>query len=161
MASYFNQDNKLFQQIQDQVLYEDNHIIVINKQSSQIVHSDKTQDESLEEKLKIYLKIKYNKPGDAFLGVCHRLDRPVSGAVIFAKTSKALTRLNAMIKDRQIRKTYWAITRNHPAKEHDTLKNYILKNEKNNKSYITKDINNGLYVKVLFFFLFFIFIYTF
>lgn len=148
MATFSNQDNDTFQQIQSQVLYEDNHIIVINKQPSQIVHSDKTQDESLEEQLKTYLKIKYNKPGDAFIGVCHRLDRPVSGAVIFAKTSKALTRLNEMIKERKVQKTYWAITRNRPTKDKDTLKDYILRNEKNNKSYITKDVNNGLYAEL-------------
>lgn len=134
--------------ISSQVLYEDNHIIVVNKKNSQIVHVDKTGDESLDELVKHYLKVKYNKPGDAFIGVVHRLDRPVSGAVIFAKTSKALTRLNNMIKNHQIHKTYWAITRNKPPKAQDTLKNYMLRNEKTNKSYITKDVNNGLYAEL-------------
>ncbi len=140
--------DKEFQDIQSQVLYEDNHIIVINKKPSQIVHGDKTGDESLDETIKNYLKIKYNKPGNVFIGVVHRLDRPVSGAVIFAKTSKALSRLNEMIKKHEVKKTYWAITRNAPPKEQDTLKNYILRNEKNNKSYITKDVNNGLYAEL-------------
>ncbi|MBQ9254408.1 MAG: RluA family pseudouridine synthase [Bacteroidales bacterium] len=131
-----------------QVLYEDNHIIIINKQSSQIVHSDKTGDISLEDLVKNYLKEKYNKSGNVFCGVVHRLDRPVSGAVIFAKTSKALSRMNEMIKNHQIHKTYWAITRNRPNNEEDTLKNFIIRNEKNNKSYITKDVNNGLYAEL-------------
>ena len=136
------------QDISSQALYEDNHIIVINKKNSQIVHGDKTGDESLDELVKQYLKVKYNKPGNVFLGVVHRLDRPVSGAVIFAKTSKALARLNEMIKNHEIHKTYWAITRNKPSKTQDTLKNYILRNEKNNKSYITKDVNKGLYAEL-------------
>lgn len=134
--------------ISSQVLYEDNHIIVINKKNSQIVHSDKTGDVSLEELVKHYLKTKYNKPGNVYCGVVHRLDRPVSGALIFAKTDKALTRLNAMVKNHEIKKTYWAITRNNPPKEQDTLKNYIIRNEKTNKSYITKDVNNGLYAEL-------------
>ena len=138
----------LFDQIDSQVLYEDNHIIIINKKCSQIVHGDKTGDESLDKKVMQYLKIKYNKPGNVFLGVVHRLDRPVSGAVIFAKTSKALSRLNEMIKNREVKKTYWAVTRNNPPKDADTLKNYVLKNEKNNKSYITNDVIHGLYAEL-------------
>lgn len=134
--------------LSDSILYEDNHIIVINKQSSQIVHQDKTGDISLDILVKQYLKEKYNKPGNVYLGVVHRLDRPVSGAVIFAKTSKALSRLNEMIKQRKIYKTYWAITRGVPPKTQDTLKDYILRNEKNNKSYITKDVNHGLYAEL-------------
>ncbi|MBP3254661.1 MAG: RluA family pseudouridine synthase [Bacteroidales bacterium] len=133
---------------ENQILYEDNHIIVINKKSSQIVHGDKTGDESLDETVKHYLKTKYNKPGNVFIGVVHRLDRPVSGAVIFAKTSKALTRLNEMIKKHEITKTYWAITRNRPPKDEDVLKNYMMRNENNNKSYITKDVNNGQYAEL-------------
>jgi 23S rRNA pseudouridine1911/1915/1917 synthase len=121
--------------IHNQVLYEDNHIIVINKRSSQIVHSDKTGDISLEEEVKVYLKAKYNKPGNVFCGLVHRLDRPVSGAVIFAKTGKALERLNAMIKEHSIAKTYWAIVKNTPPKPKDTLRNYLIRNEKQNKSY--------------------------
>ncbi|MBR1625903.1 MAG: RluA family pseudouridine synthase [Bacteroidales bacterium] len=138
----------MLRDFESQVLYEDNHIIVINKKNSQIVHGDKTKDESLDNIVKDYLKEKYNKPGNVFVGVVHRLDRPVSGAVIFAKTSKALSRLNEMIKNHKIKKTYWAITRNAPPKESDTLKNYILRNEKNNKSYITKDVNRGLYAEL-------------
>lgn len=134
--------------IENQILYEDNHMVIINKKSSQIVHADKTKDQSMDELIKIYLKEKYNKPGNVFIGVVHRLDRPVSGAVIFAKTSKALTRLNEMIKNHEIRKIYWAITRNTPPKQSETLKNYILKNEKNNKSYITKNVNRGLYAEL-------------
>ena len=125
--------------IHNQVLYEDNHIIVINKRSSQIVHSDKTGDISLEEEVKSYLKAKYNKPGNVFCGLVHRLDRPVSGAVIFAKTGKALERLNAMIKEHSIAKTYWAIVKNTPPKPKDTLRNYLIRNEKQNKSYISKE----------------------
>ena len=94
--------------IDQDILYEDNHLIILNKRPSDIVQGDKTGDEPLSEILKNYIKEKYGKPGDVFLGVVHRLDRPVSGAVIFAKTSKALTRLNAMLKNGEIRKTYWA-----------------------------------------------------
>lgn len=143
-----NNDIKDCEDISSQILYEDNHIIVLNKRNSQIVHSDKSEDVSLEEMVKHYLKVKYNKPGNVFCGVVHRLDRPVSGALIFAKTDKALTRLNNMVKNREIHKTYWAITRNKPPKDRDTLKNYILRNQDNNKSYITKDVNNGLYAEL-------------
>lgn len=134
--------------ISSQILYEDNHILIVNKKNSQIVHSDKSGDISLEDLVKNYLKTKYNKPGNVFCGVVHRLDRPVSGVLIFAKTDKALTRLNNMIKNREIHKTYWAITRTKPPKEQDTLKNYMLRNTQNNKSYITKDVNNGLYAEL-------------
>jgi len=130
------------------ILYEDNHILILNKKNSQIVHSDKSGDVCLEYLVKNYLKLKYNKPGNVFCGVVHRLDRPVSGAIMFAKTDKALTRLNSMIKNREIHKTYWAITRSAPPKEQDTLKNYILRNQQNNKSYITKDVNKGLYAEL-------------
>lgn len=134
--------------IHNQVLYEDNHIIVINKRSSQIVHSDKTGDKSLEEEVKSYIKEKYNKPGNVFCGLVHRLDRPVSGAVIFAKTGKALERLNAMIKEHKISKTYWAIVKNTPPKPKDTLRNYIIRNEKQNKSYISKESSNSKYAEL-------------
>lgn len=140
--------NDNIQETEKQIIYEDNHIIIMNKKSSQIVHGDKTGDMSLDEIVKNYLKVKYNKPGNVFIGVVHRLDRPVSGAVIFAKTSKALSRLNEMIKNHEIKKTYWAVTRNRPPKEADTLKNYIVRNEKNNKSYITKDVSKGLYAEL-------------
>lgn len=117
------------------VLYEDNHIIIVNKSTSEIVQGDKTGDKPLSEIVKDWLKEKYNKPGNVFCGVTHRLDRPVSGIVIFAKTSKALTRLNEMFKNKEIKKTYWAIVKNAPKQAEGQLKNYLLKNEKQNKSY--------------------------
>lgn len=116
-------------------VFEDNHIIVVNKRSGEIVQGDKTGDEPLSETIKAYLKKKYNKPGNVFCGVVHRLDRPVSGLVVFAKTSKALTRLNEMFRNGEVHKTYWAITRNMPPKEADELCHYITTNERNNKSY--------------------------
>lgn len=117
------------------VLYEDNHIIIVNKNSSEIVQGDKTGDKPLSEIVKDWLKEKYQKPGNVFCGVTHRLDRPVSGIVIFAKTSKALSRLNEMFKNKEIKKTYWAIVKNNPPKMEDTLVNHLIKNEKQNKSY--------------------------
>lgn len=134
--------------IENQILYEDNHIIIINKRSSQIVHADKTNDESLDCIVKNYLRNKYNKPGNVFCGVVHRLDRPVSGAVIFAKTSKSLSRLNNMLRNHEIKKIYWAIVRCNPPNNEGTLKNYIARNENNNKSYITNDSNKGLYAEL-------------
>jgi len=120
--------------VQD-ILYEDNHLLIINKQPSAIVQGDKTGDEPLSETLKNYIKQKYHKPGEVFLGVVHRLDRPVSGAVIFARTSKSLTRLNLMLKEGNIHKTYWAVVHHRPPKPEDCLTGYILRNEKQNKSY--------------------------
>ena len=117
-----------------EVLYEDNHIIAINKKSSDIVQGDKTGDTPLNEIVKHYIKIKYNKPGDVYLGTIHRIDRPVSGVVLFAKTSKALERLNKMFKEKTIQKTYWAIVKNKPEKNTDHLIHYLRKNTKNNKS---------------------------
>lgn len=117
-----------------QILHEDNHIIVINKRVGDIVQSDKTGDKPLSEVVKEYLKYKYNKPGDVFLGVIHRLDRPTTGIVIFAKTSKALTRLNESFKNRETQKTYWAIVKNQPPKEYDTLTHFLKRNTKNNTS---------------------------
>ena len=117
------------------VLYEDNHLIAVNKSSSEIVQGDKTGDEPLSETIKKYIKEKYNKPGDVYLGVTHRLDRPVSGVVLFARTSKALTRLNEMFKTQQVRKTYWAIVKNKPANPEGRLEHYLVRNEKQNKSY--------------------------
>jgi len=117
------------------VLYEDNHIIIVNKTVSEIVQGDKTGDKPLSEIIKEYLKEKYNKPGNVFCGVTHRLDRPVSGIVVFAKTSKALSRLNEMFKNKEIDKTYWAIVKNTPKNTQETLKHYLVKNEKQNKSY--------------------------
>ena len=128
----------LFEDIASRVLYEDNHLIVINKKPSEIVQGDKTGDVPLSEKIKEYLKIKYKKTGNVFIGVVHRVDRPVSGCVIFAKTDKALTRMNKLIHDRQIKKIYWAIVKNKPPKESDRIVHYLSKNEKQNKSYSVK-----------------------
>ena len=116
------------------VLYEDNHIIAVNKSSSEIVQGDKTGDQPISETIKLYLKEKYNKPGDVFLGVVHRLDRPVSGVVLFAKTSKALTRLNEMFRTQEIKKTYWAIVKEKPEQPEGRLEHYLTRNEKQNKS---------------------------
>ncbi|MEA2105194.1 MAG: RNA pseudouridine synthase [Bacteroidota bacterium] len=118
-----------------EILYEDNHIIAINKRVSDIVQGDKTGDEPLSEKIKFYIKKKYHKPGKVYLGVTHRLDRPVSGALLFAKTSKALGRLNEMFKHKEIKKIYWAVVKNKPPKLEETLNHYLIKNPKKNKSF--------------------------
>jgi len=118
-----------------EVLYEDNHIIAVNKTNHDLCQGDKTNDVSLDKKIKDYLKIKYNKPGDAFIGVVHRLDRPVSGVVLYAKTSKALSRLNKMFQNGEVTKIYWAIVRNRPKKNEGTLTHYLIKNTAKNKSY--------------------------
>lgn len=117
-----------------QVLFEDNHLIIINKRVGDIVQTDKTQDKPLSDVVKQYIKVKYSKPGEVFLGVVHRLDRPTSGIVIFARTSKALTRLNQMFKEHQLEKKYWALVRNKPTTESDFLEHYLLRNPKNNTS---------------------------
>jgi 23S rRNA pseudouridine1911/1915/1917 synthase len=117
-----------------QVLHEDNHLIVINKRVGDIVQGDKTGDKPLSEVVKEFLKHKYNKPGEVFLGVVHRLDRPTSGIVVFAKTSKALTRLNELFSTRATQKTYWAVTKNKPEKPTNNLIHFIKRNEKNNTS---------------------------
>ena len=117
------------------VLYEDNHIIVINKRAGEIVQGDKTGDKSLCDLLKQFLKEKYAKPGNVFVGLPHRLDRPVSGIVVFAKTSKALERLNAMFRDGGVKKIYWAITKEKPLKPEEELQSWIVRNEKMNKSF--------------------------
>lgn len=116
------------------VLYEDNHIIIVNKASGEIVQGDKTGDKPLSEIVKEYLKEKNNKPGNVFCGVTHRLDRPTTGVVVFAKTSKALSRLNEMFRNDKVGKSYWAIVKNRPPKPEDTLVHWLIKNEKNNKS---------------------------
>jgi 23S rRNA pseudouridine1911/1915/1917 synthase len=118
-----------------EILYEDNHIIAVNKSVSEIVQVDKTGDKSLEELLKQYMKEKYQKPGEVFLGVVHRIDRPVSGVVLFARTSKALARLNAMFQEKAVEKIYWAIVREKPPKTEDTLIHYLVRNTKTNKSF--------------------------
>jgi 23S rRNA pseudouridine1911/1915/1917 synthase len=117
------------------VLYEDNHIIIINKAAGEIVQGDKTGDKSLCDKMKAYLKEKYAKPGNVFVGLPHRLDRPVSGIVVLAKTSKALERLNNMFRDGNVKKIYWAITKERPAVSEGELSGWILRNEKMNKSF--------------------------
>lgn len=117
-----------------QIIYEDNHLIIINKKSSEIVQGDKTGDMPLSEKVKNYIKQRDNKPGNVFCGVVHRLDRPVSGIVIFAKTSKALSRMNELFRDKTIQKTYWAVVKNKPPKQSDRLVHYLVKNEKTNTS---------------------------
>jgi len=122
--------------IEKDILYEDNHLIILNKKPSAIVQGDKTGDEPLSESLKQYLKIKHGKPGNVFMGVVHRLDRPVSGAVIFAKTSKALSRLTEMLKRGEIRKTYWAVVGNKPPMQSDMLIHFLSRNETKNKSFI-------------------------
>ena len=116
------------------VLYEDNHLVVVNKAPGEIVQGDKTGDKPLSEEVKEYLKVKYNKPGNVFCGVTHRLDRPTSGIVVFAKTSKALSRLNAMFKNNEIDKTYWAVVKKLQEKTEATLTHYLIKNERTNKS---------------------------
>ena len=117
-----------------EVLYEDNHIIAVNKKSGDLVQEDKTGDKPLSESVKDYLRDKYNKPGNVFCGVIHRLDRPVSGLVLFAKTSKALSRMNELFRTKSIQKTYWAIVENAPLKAHGTLEHYLIKNQQKNKS---------------------------
>jgi 23S rRNA pseudouridine1911/1915/1917 synthase len=127
-----------------QVLFEDNHLIIVNKRAGDITQGDKTGDKPLSDVVKEYVKVKYNKVGNVFLGVVHRLDRPTSGVIIFARTSKALERLNKMLRDKIINKTYWAVIKNHPEKEKNTLINYLKKNPKNNKSSVyTKEITDS------------------
>ena len=117
-----------------QILHEDNHLIVVNKRVGDIVQGDKTGDKPLSDVVKEYIKDKYNKPGEVFLGVVHRLDRPTTGIVVFARTSKSLTRMNELFSNRETQKTYWAVVKNKPAKQQDILVHYIKRNEKNNTS---------------------------
>jgi 23S rRNA pseudouridine1911/1915/1917 synthase len=124
----------LFILIKMEILYEDNHIIIVNKSPREIVQGDKTGDKPLVDMVKDYLKEKYHKPGNVFCGVVHRLDRPTSGIVVFAKTSKALARLNEMFKKGEVDKTYWAIVKDLPPQDEGTLVHFLIKNQKNNKS---------------------------
>ncbi|MEY4432111.1 MAG: hypothetical protein RLZZ44_241 [Bacteroidota bacterium] len=117
-----------------QILHEDNHLIIVNKRVGDIVQGDKTGDKPLSEIVKEYIKDKYNKPGEVFLGVVHRLDRPTTGIVVFARTSKALARMNELFSNRATQKTYWAVVKNKPAKSQDKLIHYLRRNEKNNTS---------------------------
>jgi len=125
------------------IVYEDNHLIVVNKACSELVQGDKTGDRSLIDDLKDYIKEKYNKPGEVFLGLVHRLDRPTSGLVIFARTTKALTRMNQQFKDKKVVKKYWAVVDNKPPKIADTIIHYLVKNEKQNKSYASDNEKSG------------------
>lgn len=118
------------------ILYEDNHILIVNKHAGDLVQSDPDGTEALEDQIKVFIKKRDKKPGDVFLGVVHRIDRPVSGAVMFAKTSKALVRLNEMIRKREIRKFYWAVTEQAPEQTEGTLENYISRDGKTNKAHV-------------------------
>ena len=129
--------------ISPDILYEDNHLIVVNKRPSDLVQGDKTGDTTLPEMVKAYIKKKYNKPGEVFLGVVHRLDRPVSGAVVFARTSKALSRMNKLIKEGGLHKTYLALTENKPPQNEGHLTDWLLKNQKQNKSYVVEEGRQG------------------
>ncbi|PCI01084.1 MAG: RNA pseudouridine synthase [Flavobacteriaceae bacterium] len=127
-----------------EVLYEDNHLVIVNKKAGDIVQGDKTGDTPLSDIVKLYIKKKYNKPGDVFLGVAHRLDRPTTGVIIFARTSKALERLNKMLREHEIKKTYWALVKQLPPLQKDTLVHFLKKNPKNNKSTAhTSEINES------------------
>ena len=121
------------------ILYEDNHLIIVNKNCGDIVQADKTGDITLADKVKEYIKKKYNKPGNVFLGITHRLDRPTSGIVIFARTGKALARINKMFKEKKINKTYLAVVEKKTPKKTDTLTHYLVRNRKQNKSYAFKE----------------------
>ena len=147
-------ENAISSPVSSRILYEDNHIIVINKLPSEIVQGDKTGDMPLSDLVKVYIAEKYNKPGNVFLGVVHRVDRPVSGAVIFARTSKALARLNEMLKKRELKKRYWAVVKNKPVEKEGMLVNALKKNEKQNKSYVVEEGTAGsknaeLYYKLI------------
>ena len=124
-----------------EVLYEDNHLIAINKKSGDIVQGDKTGDTPLSDFVKAYIKKKYKKPGEVFLGTIHRLDRPTSGIVLYARTSKALARMNKLFREKQVQKTYWAVVDKPTPNNSGTLENYLQKNQKQNKSYVTKGEN--------------------
>ncbi|MBS1624296.1 MAG: RNA pseudouridine synthase [Bacteroidetes bacterium] len=126
-----------------QILYEDNHIIAVNKPAGMLVQGDKTGDETLGDIVKQYIKAKYEKPGEVFLGIVHRIDRPVSGLVLFARTTKALQRLNEMFQKREIQKTYWAIVQSPPAQEQDVLVDWLRKNEEKNASYVYPEGTKG------------------
>ena len=129
--------------LEERILFEDNHLLVVNKLPSEIVQGDKTGDVCLLDDVKSYIKETYNKPGNVFAGLVHRIDRPVSGAVIFAKTSKALSRMTLKIKEREFSKTYLAIVKNKPPQEAGELSNYMIKNETQNKSYIVSSNTKG------------------
>jgi len=139
MGAYRTLPENEFQDIASRILLEDNHLLIFNKRTGEIVQGDKTGDEPLSETLKAFIAQRDDKPGQVFMGVPHRLDRPVSGICIFAKTSKALERLNEMLRKGEIHKTYWALTANQPPKESDTLTDNLVRNEAQNKSYVAKN----------------------
>lgn len=123
----------------DQIIYEDNHLLLVNKRAGELVQGDKSGDSCLVDELKAFIKERDNKPGNVFCGLVHRIDRPVSGVVIFAKTSKALTRMNAMVKERAIEKTYWAVSKKCPEPMEGELRNWLVRNERMNKSFVVAD----------------------
>lgn len=129
--------------MKEQIVYEDNHLLVINKKVGQLVQGDKTGDESLLDSIKNYIKIRDNKPGNVFLGLVHRIDRPTSGLVIYAKTSKALSRLTQMVKNREVKKTYWAVVPKEIIPQTQRLVHYLEKNEKNNKAIVFTKVTDG------------------
>ena len=129
--------------IKEAILFEDNHLIVVNKPSGRLIQGDKTGDIPLSDDVKKYLKEKYNKPGEVFLGTVHRLDRPTSGIVLFARTSKALTRMNALFKSKSVQKTYWAVTEDKPNQSKGKLIDYLAKTERNNKSRVVERNTSG------------------
>ena len=137
MGIYREMGPEEYRDLEARILYEDNHLLVFNKRTGEIVQGDKTGDEPLSETLKAFIAQRDAKPGQVFLGVPHRLDRPVSGVTLFAKTSKALERLNEMLRQGQIHKTYWALTGERPPKEEDLLTDFLSRNESQNKSYVT------------------------
>ncbi|MBE6223265.1 MAG: RNA pseudouridine synthase [Bacteroidales bacterium] len=139
MSVYRTLPESEFQDIAGRILLEDNHLLIFNKRTGEIVQGDKTGDEPLSETLKAFIAQRDGKPGQVFMGVPHRLDRPVSGVVLFAKTSKALERLNEMLRKGEIHKTYWALTGNKPDKASDTLIDNLVRNEAQNKSYVAKN----------------------
>lgn len=135
--------------MEEQIVYEDNHLMVINKKVGQLVQGDKTGDESLLDSIKNFIKIRDNKPGNVFLGLVHRIDRPTSGLVIYAKTSKALSRLTQMVKNREIKKTYWAVVPKEMIPQSQRLVHYLQKNEKNNKAIIFTKVTEGAKESIL------------
>ena len=138
-----SQSNTDLADISSRILYEDNHLLIVNKRAGEIVQGDKTGDEPLLELVRQYIKVSANKPGNVFCGLVHRIDRPVSGAVIFAKTSKALARMNALVKNRAMKKTYWAIVEQAPEEPEGTLLHYLRKNERTNTSEVSKVEREG------------------
>lgn len=135
--------------IAEQILYEDNHLIALNKRCGQIVQGDKTGDRTLPDDIKDFLKVRDNKPGNVFCGVIHRLDRPVSGVVLFAKTSKALGRMNSAVKEREMQKRYWALTKEMPPMNEGHLENWLVRNEKQNKSFVVRPGTEGAKLAIL------------